>query len=104
MLSGILYCADCNAKLYGNKSAVSSYRCPDSFRDATKKANSISSAGLDIVIKGIAKKIISDKSLLQDLTTKPVVNLEFISAISRSPGNLLLKYLLTELIVSKITC
>lgn len=77
MLSGVLYCADCNAKLYGNKAAVDSYRCPDATRDSTLMPNSISSKGLDSVIKRFAKEIIADRELLKQISTRAnTVNLE----------------------------
>ena len=76
LLSGILYCADCGAKLYGNKGTVSSYRCPDATRDSKLVANSISSAGIDEVIKRFAKEIIANPELLEVISTKKVVNLE----------------------------
>ncbi len=76
LLSGILYCADCGAKLYGNKGTVSSYRCPDATRDSKLRSNSISSAGLDEVIKRFAKEIIANPELLKSISVRPVVNLE----------------------------
>ena len=73
MLSGILYCAECNAKLFGNKSGVSSYRCPDATRDEKLTANSISCAGLEEVIKRYAKYIIANPDLLKELSVQPIV-------------------------------
>ena len=76
LLSGILYCTDCGAKLYGNKSSVSSYRCPDATRDSKLASNSISCEGIEEVIKRFAKEIISNAGKLKEFTTKPTLNTE----------------------------
>lgn len=76
MLSGLLYCTDCNAKMFGNKSSVDSYRCPDATRYDNLKPNSISCKGIDEVIKRLAKQIITNPKRLESMMPKSVVNLE----------------------------